>query len=132
MKFLIFVLLFIVGCTQQEKKSDVQTVKHHKAATPTLTKTADIENGQKLYVSKSCAACHQIDGTGMNGQLGADFVNDTIVLSRSDEVLFDSIKNGVKKNGKYMPPQKGILNDTEIIDVLAYIRVTFTKKIISE
>lgn len=130
MKWFVIFTLFLVGCTKQNEQTKIVT--NYKAATPTLTKTANIANGKKLYTSKACASCHQQDGTGMNGRLGADFVNDKIVLSKTDEVLFDSIKNGIKKNGKYMPPQKKILNDKEIIDVLAYIRSAFTKKPINE
>ncbi|MCO4782206.1 MAG: cytochrome c [Candidatus Cloacimonetes bacterium] len=128
MKWFCLSFILLIGCTSQESVDSKKPVKYHKPATPTLTKSGDISKGKALYVSKACASCHQMDGMGMKGALGADFVNDTIVLSKTDEVLLDSIKNGIMKNGKYMPPQKKILKDQEMIDVLAYIRSAFTKK----
>jgi mono/diheme cytochrome c family protein len=57
--------------------------------------------------------------------LAASFVDDKSRLAKSDAELLNSIKNGVVANGKVMPPQKDVLSDTEMRDVLAYIRKTF-------
>ena len=72
-----------------------------------------------------CVACHQPDGSGLNGMLAADFVKDKTRLAKSNEELTTSIREGITRDGKVMPPQKDVLSETEIKDAISYIRVTF-------
>ncbi len=80
--------------------------------------------GKSVYGSK-CVACHQADGTGMGGALGADFVNDPTRKAKSDAELFASIENGVA--GTTMIAWGPLLEAQDRADVLAYIRGTFMK-----
>jgi mono/diheme cytochrome c family protein len=80
--------------------------------------------GEAVY-KKICTACHQADGSGMNGMLAANFVTDKTRLAKSNEELLISIRDGRTVDGKVMPPQKGILSEQEMKDALSYIRKSF-------
>ena len=85
---------------------------------------ADTSLGMGVY-NKHCAACHGLNGKG-NG-FAADFVNDKERMSKSDEELLNSIRNGFTGKIGYMPSWKTRLNEEEIVSVLAFIRETFGK-----
>ena len=85
---------------------------------------ADTSLGMGVY-SKHCAACHGLNGKG-NG-FAADFVNDKERMSKSDEELLNSIRNGFTGEIGYMPSWKTRLNEEEMVAVLAFIRETFGK-----
>ncbi len=78
--------------------------------------------GKQVY-DTTCLACHQVDGTGMGGALGADFVNDATRRAKSDDELLLSIAKGVE--GTAMVAWEPLLSETQRKDVLAYIRVTY-------
>ena len=80
------------------------------------------EVGKRIYQNR-CLACHGADGTGMNGTLAADFVNDKTRLAQSDEILLNSIENGVP--GTAMVAWGAMVDEQQRRDVLAYIRTTF-------
>ena len=84
----------------------------------------DAEAGKAVYM-RICVACHQPDGSGLNGMLAADFVKDKTRLAKTNEELTKSIREGITRDGKVMPPQKDVLSETEIKDAISYIRVTF-------
>lgn len=79
---------------------------------------SDTANGSKIY-STHCIACH--------GTSGISVMVDTPNFSKGegllvpDTSLLFSIKNG--KNA--MPGYQGILTDSEILDVIAYLRTLF-------
>lgn len=85
----------------------------------------DAAAGEAVYKS-NCIACHQADGTGMGGALGADLVNDKTRLAKSNEVLLKSIADGVP--GTTMIAWSAVLDETQRKDVLSYIRATFGPK----
>ena len=85
----------------------------------------DTTKGSKVYTAY-CAACHQADGTGMNGALAADLVKDKTRLAKSDAALTNSIKNGMP--GTAMIAWGGTLSDDEVANVLAYMRKAFGPK----
>ena len=80
------------------------------------------DGGESVYAAH-CAGCHQPDGQGMAGVLGADFVHDASRLSKTDAQLLTSIANGVP--GTVMPMFVDALSLQERKDVLAYIRREF-------
>ena len=59
----------------------------------------------------------------MGGALGADFVNDATRKAKSDADLVNSVSNGVP--GTAMIAWSGQLDETEIKDVVTYIRSEF-------
>jgi len=94
----------------------------HAEALPVAGPPGDPAAGEVVYTA-NCLACHQADGTGMGGALGADFVNDATRLSKTDAQLLDSIASGVE--GTTMIAWSAVLTDDERRDALAYIRRTF-------
>jgi len=84
--------------------------------------TGNPQVGKRIFQNR-CVACHGADGTGMNGTLAADFVNDKTRLAKSDEVLLLSIENGVP--GTTMVAWGAMVDEQQRRDVLAYIRATF-------
>ncbi len=92
----------------------------------------DPEAGKKIY-ERYCRYCHGRTGRG-DGAISmavyphpADFVGDRKRMAKSDEELFKSISDGVKRpiggEAMRMPPWKGILSEKERWDVLSYIRL---------
>ncbi|MBI5344271.1 MAG: cytochrome c [Deltaproteobacteria bacterium] len=91
----------------------------------------DIEAGKAVY-EKYCRYCHGEKGLG-DGVVAtaltphpADFVNDAIRMSKSDEELLKSITDGIRRDiggeALSMPAWKSILTEKERHDVLAYVR----------
>lgn len=90
----------------------------------------DSVHGKAIY-EKYCHYCHGPKGRG-DGPVGIaitpkpiDFTTDKRML-KSDKQLFSSISNGIRreKGGKEMamPRWKDILSESDIRDVLAYVR----------
>jgi cytochrome c6 len=76
---------------------------------------ANIANGSRLY-SEHCVACH-----GANGKPtmpGAPDLRRGTIMMRPDAQLMRSVKSG---RGA-MPAFFGILNEREMLDVVAYMR----------
>ena len=98
-----------------------------KEAAPAAARTpapGDVAAGEKVYAT-NCVACHQKDGTGMGGALGADLVNDKTRSAKTNEQLLASISDGVP--GTTMIAWSAVLDEKQRQDVLAYITTTFMK-----
>jgi mono/diheme cytochrome c family protein len=123
-------MILIAGCGKKE----VSTPEENPASAAQPATVAaepvkhplpgDPEAGKVVYL-RICSACHQPDGSGMNGLLAANFVKDKSRLAKTNEQLLKSIREGIVADGKIMPPQKDILSDKEMADALSYIRKTF-------
>ena len=123
-------MILIVGCSKKEASTPEE---NPASAAPAVTAVAepvkhplpgDPEAGKAVYV-RICSACHQPDGSGINGMLAANFVKDKSRLAKTNEQLLKSIREGIVADGKIMPPQKDALSDKEMADALSYIRKTF-------
>ena len=67
-----------------------------------------------------CAACHMPEGEGASG------AGDYPALAGNDNLLMPDYAIYVILNGqKAMPPLGGVLDDTQIADVVNYIRTSF-------
>ena len=123
-------MILIVGCSKKEastpeEKPDPEPQPVAVAAEPVKHPLpGDPEAGKAVYL-RICSACHQPDGSGMNGMLAANFVKDKSRLAKTNEQLLKSIREGIVADGKIMPPQKDALSDKEMADALSYIRKTF-------
>jgi caa(3)-type oxidase subunit IV len=84
----------------------------------------DAVAGATVYTTY-CVACHQADGKGMDGKLAANFVDDPTRLSKSDEELLASIRDGTTGTIGTMPPWGAALSAQQRVDVLAYVRATY-------
>ena len=72
--------------------------------------------GKELYES-NCAACHGDDGTALLP--GTPHFSRGERLEKTDAELMESIVSGLK----IMPPWAGIMNEKELEDCLAYLRL---------
>ena len=76
---------------------------------------ADADRGQKLY-SVHCAGCHGVDGISVMSQ--APNLASFELLTQPDQSLVDVIRDGRNT----MPQYLGILKESEILDVVSYLR----------
>lgn len=76
---------------------------------------ANIAQGLQLY-GMHCAACHGPRGEGVVPEAPKFRMGER--LDQPDIVLMQSVKSGKKS----MPPFFGILQDNQILDVLAFVR----------
>jgi cytochrome c6 len=78
---------------------------------------ADVFKGERIYL-KLCVGCH---GNGRGGQVGIpgapDFARGQSLM-RPDGALLQTLRSG--KNA--MPSYLGVLDDYEMLDVIAYLR----------
>jgi len=89
--------------------------------------STNTNSGESVY-QMYCVSCHGTDGKGNRGY-AADFVNDKERMSKSDEELLNSIRDGFRGTMGQMPRWKNKLSEKEIISVLKYIRETFGKSV---
>jgi mono/diheme cytochrome c family protein len=82
---------------------------------PPEASAADASNGQSLYMA-NCAGCHGSNGISIMQQ--APNLARFEMRNESDETLTEKIQSG---SGS-MPPYIGILNSSEILDVISYLR----------
>ena len=85
------------------------------AVLPVSASAADLGKGRSLYLAH-CSGCHGASGFSVMSQAPSFARGERLV--QPDPVLIDAIRSG--KNA--MPPFLGILNDREILDVIAYTR----------
>ncbi|RMF93832.1 MAG: cytochrome c [Nitrospinota bacterium] len=87
------------------------------------------EAGKKIY-QQFCASCHGASGRGDGPAAAAlnpkprNFTDKELMSQKSDERLFNVIKKGGAANGlsPVMPPWGASLKDSQIWDLIAYIR----------
>jgi len=84
--------------------------------------TTESQAKAKMLYTRDCALCHGDTGNGKNdmGFTMDDWTNPNTLASKSDSDLFASIRNG---KGDKMPPEDvGRANDTEVWNLIIYIR----------
>jgi len=92
---------------------------------PTQAQAGNPASGQKIFQDK-CAKCHGKDGSGNTSYgkaLGAADLRSADVQKKTDADFYTQIDKGKKS----MPPFGAILDQTQINDVIAYVR-QFAKK----
>lgn len=133
-----FILLFSVACGGSDpvapapKPAPAPAAVEEPAPAPeaaapeagTPAGAADSAAGKEVYTTY-CQACHQADGSGMNGMLAANFKDDPARLAQPDDVLIGVIKDGKTGTVGTMPPWGETLSDQEVVNVLAYVKETF-------
>jgi len=73
--------------------------------------------GKRLYHSQGCVACH---GNNARGAVGPDLTDDEWLRAPSDEMIFNTIKNG--RAGTLMSPFRDAMNDEQIWKLVTYLR----------
>ncbi|MBI5887472.1 MAG: cytochrome c [Deltaproteobacteria bacterium] len=132
---MLLIAVAIWGCTGKQEteapKAEVPAPMTAENAPAIKKQQGDPTAGKLIYV-KYCHFCHGQKGLG-DGPVGlaisphpADFVNDTKRMSKTDEELFKSISDGIKReiggDAMFMPSWKEILSEKERWDVLFYVR----------
>lgn len=125
---IITMVVLITSCSSNnnQKQSTEDAGRENVAV-----RKPDIAVGERLY-NKYCFYCHGKEGRG-DGAIGiglplkpVDFVGDTEIMGKSDEVLYQSIARGIHRKiggeSLQMPQWDLIMKEEEIRDVLAYIR----------
>ncbi len=122
----------IVACTQTEKPKATNTTANNSSANAEPEKSkapVEVASGKDIYV-QNCAKCHKEDGTGgkveIEGKtLNADNFTAEKMKKEPDEEYYEHIKDGVIDEG--MPAFKDILKESEIKEVVKYIREEIQK-----
>jgi mono/diheme cytochrome c family protein len=84
--------------------------------------TAESQAKAKMLYGRDCALCHGATGNGKNdmGFTMDDWTNPNTLAGKVDSDLFASIRSG---KGDKMPPEDvGRANDTEVWNLIVYIR----------
>lgn len=129
----LVLLLFVIASCERNKKGAVERVIETAPGSRDVVKAGrgNPEKGEIVY-GKYCFYCHGREGRG-DGAIGiavtphpVDFVGDKRKMAKSDEELFKSISEGIRRevgsDEMAMPRWKDILTEDEIWDALAYVR----------
>lgn len=90
--------------------------------------SAIYEEGQRLY-GQSCAACHGIEGEGVQG-IGSALISSPLVIQSTERELIAYIRKGLEANdphnesGISMPASGGqpALTDEQLLAIIRYLR----------
>ena len=132
---LLFTVVFFAGSC----KNSAENPKIRKYRAPVqVIETAVTENpydevmkrGQTVY-NQTCLVCHQVDGSGVPMMYPP--VQGSEIIAGDHEKLIKLVLDGMSgpveiKGEQYnsvMPPQKDILNDQQISDLLTFLRSSF-------
>jgi cytochrome c6 len=85
------------------------------AMLPLAAHAANPVNGQRLYLA-NCAGCHGQNGLSIMPK--APNLARGESLNQPDTVLLGKLRSGVG----FMPPFFGILKDSELDDIISYVR----------
>ena len=98
---------------------------------------ASIERGKTVYM-QVCFACHQPTGLGLPGMFPPLAGSDWAAAKKPDRMIrmvLHGVTGPININGKpfttpapMMPPQGAALSDTQIADVLSYVRSEYGNK----
>jgi cytochrome c oxidase cbb3-type subunit 3 len=84
---------------------------------PLTPEPAIVAEGKKLYHSAGCIACH---GNNARGAVGPDLTDDEWLRKPSDEMVFNTIRNG--RQGTAMSGFAGDLTDAQIWTIITWLR----------
>jgi mono/diheme cytochrome c family protein len=84
---------------------------------PLTPEPAIVTEGKKLYHSAGCIACH---GNNARGAVGPDLTDDEWLRKPSDEMVFNTIRNG--RQGTAMSGFAGDLTDEQIWTIITWLR----------
>lgn len=111
----------------QELKSDMASIDTLKRNRPVsgdsdeelrqlLASAAAVDNGRAVFAAK-CAACH---GVHLEGVIGPNLTDEYWIHGRGTLTdIAGTVRKGVLEKG--MPPWDGVLKETELKSVVAYI-----------
>ena len=122
----MIVIASMVGCSDS-KPAQPRSLEVSSKPGAVTQKTSSAQDEAASIYDRTCSLCHGPDGHGRGAAKGVEFVGPDGVLSKSDEVLARSIKEGVQGDRGVMPPFGQALSDEQIAAVLAHVRSRFQK-----
>lgn len=122
----LFALSLLAGCVSAPEHDP----HDWPIARAELERAIPTDDPAEVDYRTHCLPCHGVDGRGAGAVTGADFTSPTGPLSRPDEELLVSIRDGRRGSIGIMPAHRDILSDDERVAVLAYVRHTFGPSIV--
>ncbi|EOQ95863.1 cytochrome C [Leptospira wolbachii serovar Codice str. CDC] len=131
---ILVVLVTTIYALSSARMNKTYTV--NSVSIPKFSKPIDIAEGKRLYQSRGCGDCHDVDGSGrtfiedpaLGTFSGSNLTSGKggILADRTDEELAIAIRHGVGKNGRallFMPSTdfQGITN-TDVGKLIAFLR----------
>ena len=124
----VFAALFISGTQDPQVAAASTNPFPTLSLTPVAISADAAAHGEQIYL-RSCAACHGLDGMGVEN-LGNQLRGSDYFASNTDEQLLDMIRAGRELNdpantsGLVMPPSGGRpdLSDADILAIIQYLR----------
>ena len=124
----VFAALFISGTQDPQVAAASTNPFPTLSLTPVAISADAAAHGEQIYL-QSCAACHGLDGMGVEN-LGNQLRASEFLASNSDEQLLAMIRAGRELNdpantsGLVMPPSGGRpdLSDADILAIIQYLR----------
>lgn len=117
MKRILFALTCLFCLTGGAGNVDTGPVPTGQLKNPLEGDLQAIENGARLFKRISCHGCH---GGNARGGTGPDLTDDEWLRQPSDEMIFNTIRNG--RSGTLMSPFGDQLSDEQIWSLVAHIR----------
>lgn len=131
---ILVVLVTTIYALSSSRMNKTYTVK--SIPIPKFSKSVDIVEGKRLYQSRGCGDCHDVDGSGKTfiedpaiGTLSGSNLTagkGGILSDRTDEELAIAIRHGVGKNGRaliFMPSTdfQGMTNE-DVGKLISFLR----------
>ena len=120
--FTILITLTILSSCVQKGEQKVENPQQEKS----------LHNGKLLY-KQYCIACHQADGGGVP-KINPPLAKTTYVTGDKKQlakILLNGMNESIEINGKFYSnrmPSFSYLSDSEIADILSFIRNNFGNK----
>ncbi|HEX9451611.1 MAG TPA: c-type cytochrome [Burkholderiales bacterium] len=117
MKRILFALACLAALTGGAGNVETGPVPTGQLKNPYEGDPQAIEYGAKLFKRISCHGCH---GGNARGGTGPDLTDDEWLRTPTDEMIFNTIKNG--RPGTMMSPFRDQLADEQIWYLVSFIR----------
>ena len=117
MKRILFALACVAALTGGAGNVETGPVPTGQLKNPYEGDPQAIEYGAKLFKRISCHGCH---GGNARGGTGPDLTDDEWLRTPTDEMIFNTIKNG--RPGTMMSPFRDQLADEQIWYLVSFIR----------
>jgi cytochrome c oxidase cbb3-type subunit 3 len=117
MKRILFALACVAALTGGADNVETGLVPTGQLKNPFEGDPQAIEYGAKLFKRISCHGCH---GGNARGGTGPDLTDDEWLRTPTDEMIFNTIKNG--RPGTMMSPFRDQLADEQIWYLVSFIR----------
>jgi nicotinate dehydrogenase subunit B len=115
---------YVASFDQRNQGDDPAALE--QAAAARLALTAGAGNGARIF-GGSCAACHEGEAPHMFGNRPSLALNSNLYAARPDNLIRVILNGSIAAlpGGGAMPSFRDVLNDTQLADLITYLRATF-------